>query len=125
MRHPNVVLFMGSAFDPPKLYMVMELCENGSIMNLYQNVKKSTDPDVHMGKCLDMASDICQGGSYLHLHDPPIIHRDLKSENVLVDANFVSKITDFGQSRFSDNMRTMTACGSPLWTAPEVIRGEK
>ena len=78
------------------------------------------------GKALDLANDICQGGSYLHRHDPPIIHRDLKSENVLVDSNFVAKITDFGQSRFqNDGGRTMTACGSPLWTAPEVIRGEK
>ena len=99
MRHPNIVLFMGSAFDVGKLYMVMELCENGSIMNLYTNIKKPFRPEVHMGKCLDLANDMAQGGAYLHMHDPPIIHRDLKSENVLVDGNFVAKITDFGQSR--------------------------
>ena len=124
MRHPNIVLFMGSAFDAPKLYMVMELCEYGSVMNLYTNLER---PDETMleGKVLDLASDICQGGTYLHRDDPPIIHRDLKSENVLVDSNFVAKITDFGQSRFQNEGRTMTACGSPLWTAPEVIRGEK
>ena len=40
MRHPNIVLFMGSAFDAPKLYMVMELCEYGSVMNLYTNIEK-------------------------------------------------------------------------------------
>jgi serine/threonine protein kinase len=125
MRHPNIVLFMGSAFDVGKLYMVMELCEYGSIMNLYTNLERPSKRDVHMGKCLDLANDMAQGGAYLHMHDPPIIHRDLKSENVLVDGNFVAKITDFGQSRFNDEARVMTACGSPLWTAPEVIRGEK
>ena len=124
MRHPNIVLFMGSAFDAPKLYMVMELCQYGSVMNLYTNIARP-DNTVLEGKALDIANDICQGGSYLHTHNPPIIHRDLKSENVLVDGNFVAKITDFGQSRFHNKEKTMTACGSPLWTAPEVIRGER
>jgi serine/threonine protein kinase len=127
IRHPNIVLFMGSSFDSPKLYMIMELCELGSVMNLYMNIPKISEFDVHMGKVLDLASGIAMGGNYLHCHNPQIIHRDLKSENVLVDSNFVPKITDFGQSKFSeasDAARAMTACGSPLWTAPEVIRGE-
>ena len=125
MRHPNIVLFMGSASDPPKLFMVLELCELGSVMNVYNNTPKPTPPSIHDRKTLGLAYGIVSGGAYLHMHTPVIIHRDLKSENILIDKNWVPKITDFGQSRFKDNTRTMTSGGSPLWTAPEVIRGEK
>jgi len=59
-----------------------------------------------------------------YLHSIKIIHRDLKSHNLLVDKNWVVKVADFGLSRSVDdfNNKIMTACGTPCWTAPEVIR---
>ena len=62
-----------------------------------------------------------QGMSYLHSFRPPIVHRDLKSHNLLVDHNWNVKVGDFGLSRLQ-SMDLMTAAGTPQWTAPEVIR---
>ena len=56
--------------------------------------------------------------------DPPMIHRDLKSENLLINEDFVGKVADFGLARFEDTATTMTMCGTPSWVAPEVFRGE-
>ena len=57
-----------------------------------------------------------------YLHTIRIIHRDLKSANILVTQNFVVKISDFGESRLIDN--EMTIVGSQFWIAPEIIMGE-
>lgn len=59
--------------------------------------------------------------SYLHSFRPPIVHRDLKSHNLLVDHNWNIKVGDFGLSR-PQSLDLMTAAGTPQWTAPEVIR---
>jgi serine/threonine-protein kinase CTR1 len=50
-------------------------------------------------RLLSFASDTSRGLAYLHSHDPPIIHRDLKSENLLVTNTWRIKLTDFGLSR--------------------------
>jgi serine/threonine protein kinase len=54
-----------------------------------------------------------------------IVHRDLKPSNMLVDENMNVKVADFGFARIKEENATMTRCGTPCWTAPEVIRGEK
>ncbi|KAJ1487344.1 kinase-like domain-containing protein, partial [Baffinella frigidus] len=64
-----------------------------------------------------------KGIAYLHSLKPPVLHRDIKGANVLVDGNWGVKIADFGLSRFRVEY-TMTFCGSPKWTAPEVLNGE-
>ena len=67
--------------------------------------------------------DVCSGCAYLHAHSPPLIHRDLKSLNILVDENWRGKVADFGMTRFQED-GTMTQCGSPLWMAPEMIKND-
>ena len=63
--------------------------------------------------------------AYLHGQSPLILHRDLKSPNVMFDDNWVGKVGDFGLSRIVEEGKTMTKCGSPLWVAPEVLLGKK
>merc|ERR1711991_1037426 len=65
-----------------------------------------------------------KGMAYLHGYKPPIIHRDLKSLNLLVDTNWIVKITDFGLTTAKEASGTMTQCGTPQWMAPEVLRNE-
>lgn len=61
-----------------------------------------------------------------YLHGAQIIHRDLKSHNLLVDRHWTIKVGDFGLSRAMDQTAsTMTACGTPCWTAPEVLNNER
>ncbi len=63
--------------------------------------------------------------AYLHGQAPPVIHRDLKPGNVLVDDGFNAKIADLGCSREADLEKTMEMVGTPLFQAPELLRRER
>jgi serine/threonine protein kinase len=65
--------------------------------------------------------------NYLHTCRPPIIHRDLKSPNLLVDKDLTIKVCDFGLSRVrrSTYLTSKTQAGTPEWTAPEVLRSQE
>ncbi|KAI3968754.1 hypothetical protein MKX01_028904 [Papaver californicum] len=67
-----------------------------------------------------------RGINYLHNCDPPVVHRDLKSSNLLVDKNWTVKVGDFGLSRLkhATYLTTKTGKGTPQWMAPEVIRND-
>ena len=104
--------------------MIIELMTRGSVFFLYHNKRKPA-ADRHYSLICRIAEDSCRGMAYLHTRSPPLVHRDLKSPNILIDENWTSKISDFGMTRFRDESRTMTRCGSPLWAAPEVLRGQR
>ena len=64
--------------------------------------------------------------NYLHTSNPPIVHRDLKSPNLLVDKHWVVKVCDFGLSRMKHHtfLSSKSCAGTPEWMAPEVLRNE-
>lgn len=73
-----------------------------------------------------IARDTALGMNYLHSFQPPILHRDLKSPNLLVDMSYAIKISDFGLARVRAHFQTMTGnCGTTQWMAPEVLAAEK
>eukprot|EP01087_Luapelamoeba_hula_P022681 TRINITY_DN8193_c0_g1_i2.p1 TRINITY_DN8193_c0_g1~~TRINITY_DN8193_c0_g1_i2.p1 ORF type:complete len:180 (-),score=31.16 TRINITY_DN8193_c0_g1_i2:61-600(-) len=74
---------------------------------------------------MKIAKGAALGVYYLHSLDPIILHRDLKSSNILIDENWNAKVADFGFARIKQDNATMTRCGSPCWIAPEVITGQK
>ncbi|KAH7547784.1 hypothetical protein JRO89_XS14G0015800 [Xanthoceras sorbifolium] len=124
LRHPNIVLLMGAVTQPPYLSIVTEYVSRGSLYKLLHV------PDSRMvldeRRRLKMAYDVVNGMNYLHQFKPPIVHRDLKSPNLLVDSNYTVKICDFGLSRSKANtyLSSKTAEGTPEWMAPEVLREE-
>jgi serine/threonine protein kinase len=113
LRHPCLTLFMGLSLEPPSLCIVTELVHRGSLFDILQ--EESTG--FTWRRAVQIMTDIASGLAYLHSFSPPIIHRDLKSLNVLVTSNWRGKVADFGMSRFQsvnkegDEDRTMTQCG--------------
>lgn len=73
-----------------------------------------------------MALDVAKGINYLHCLNPPIVHWDLKTPNMLVDKNWSVKVGDFGLSRFKATtfISSKSVAGTPEWMAPEFLRGE-
>ncbi|XP_024515164.1 probable serine/threonine-protein kinase SIS8 [Selaginella moellendorffii] len=122
MRHPNVVLFMGAVTRPPNLSIVTEFLPRGSLFKLIHRPSNQVDER----RRLRMALDVAKGMNYLHSSTPMIVHRDLKSPNLLVDKNWVVKVCDFGLSRMKHHtfLSSKSQAGTPEWMAPEVLRNE-
>jgi sterile alpha motif and leucine zipper-containing kinase AZK len=80
--------------------------------------------ELTLGQKLKMACDVAVGMHYLHTSSPPIIHGDLKSPNLLLDANYTVKVCDFGLSRIktATKLSVGSKMGTPEWTAPEVLQ---
>ncbi|KAI3746330.1 hypothetical protein L6452_08758 [Arctium lappa] len=124
LRHPNIVLFMGAVTQPPNLSIVTEYLSRGSLYRLLH--KSGAKEALDERRRLSMAYDVAKGMNYLHRRNPPIVHRDLKSPNLLVDRKYTVKVCDFGLSRLKANtfLSSKTAAGTPEWMAPEVLRDE-
>ncbi|KAF3441720.1 hypothetical protein FNV43_RR15635 [Rhamnella rubrinervis] len=124
VRHPNIVLFMGAVTQPPNLSIVTEYLARGSLYRLLH--KPSAREILDERRRLNMAYDVAKGMNYLHKRNPPIVHRDLKSPNLLVDKKYTVKVCDFGLSRLKANtfLSSKSAAGTPEWMAPEVLRDE-
>merc|ERR1712130_888061 len=67
---------------------------------------------------------LLEGLAYLHSQKPPVMHRDIKGANVLVNLDCVVKLSDFGCSKRTDDTMSRTMKGSIPWMAPEVIMQE-
>ncbi|KAG5147961.1 hypothetical protein JHK82_014842 [Glycine max] len=130
VRHPNVVLFMGSVTKRPHLSIVTEHLPRGSLYRLIH--RPASGEILDKRRRLRMALDVAKGINYLHCLKPPIVHWDLKSPNLLVDKNWTVKVCDFGLSRFKANtfIPSKSVAGTvkflppPEWMAPEFLRGE-
>ncbi|GBG66126.1 hypothetical protein CBR_g55470 [Chara braunii] len=122
LRHPNVVLFMGAVITPPRMFLVMEFCARGSLYRILHRSRKELD----CRRRLRMAIDVAKGMNYLHKRSPPVVHRDLKSPNILVDKHWSVKVCDFGLSKLKPGtfLSSSSCAGTPEWMAPEVLRNE-
>jgi len=128
LDHPNCVKFFGVCFEPTDFYYLLcEFMPGGSLFDRHHRLrsqsKRPTPPQTPQ-----MLIEWRQvAGAMDHLHDKQILHRDLKSANVLVAEDGRLVVADFGLVRYcqSDAQANMTAeTGSYRWMAPEVIRHE-
>lgn len=123
LRHPNIVQFIGASWNSySNICFITEFLERG---DLFAVLKDPSNKLSWEEPILRMTVDTCRGMAYLHSMNPPIIHRDLKSMNILVSATFGAKVSDFGLSREKSIDETMSITGTPLWLPPEMIRGNR
>mmetsp|Transcript_65145 Transcript_65145/g.121434 ORF Transcript_65145/g.121434 Transcript_65145/m.121434 type:complete len:298 (-) Transcript_65145:108-1001(-) len=133
VRHENLVHFYGVCFSAP-LRLVTELCDGG---NLFQLLHMKTDVALCWGQSFKMCRDVANAMDYLHSFTPKIIHRDLKSLNLLLSTEVrtfkdipLIKISDFGMARMKEETDPGSAwynmtqgAGTCHWMAPEVMQG--
>ncbi|KAG2503065.1 hypothetical protein BBO99_00006460 [Phytophthora kernoviae] len=126
MDHPHIVHFVGVAWDSlSDLCVALEFMDGGNLRSLLDKYKSSNRAVGLDRQKITIALHVCHALTYLHSLDPPVLHRDLKSRNVLLNKSMEAKLTDFGILR-EHNDRTLTAgVGTSLWMAPEVMLGEK
>eukprot|EP00457_Paulinella_chromatophora_P004007 gb/GEZN01004017.1/.p1 GENE.gb/GEZN01004017.1/~~gb/GEZN01004017.1/.p1 ORF type:complete len:324 (-),score=73.00 gb/GEZN01004017.1/:207-1178(-) len=120
--HPHCVKFIEVYETKKRLYMVMELLTGGELFDRIVEKQAFSEKEA-----VGVISSVAGALQYLHRHG--IVHRDLKPENLLCSSksdDFVIKITDFGLAKFRINANaTMhTACGTPGYVAPEVLKNE-
>ena len=120
-RHENIVMFKGAVLAPDMCCIVSELC----VENLMNRLTENPYP-IPWPVRVRWARDIAKAMNYLHSRVPPIVHRDLKSLNILIDQSGNVKLCDFGMARTKEHtyIATKHIAGSPSWMAPEVLRGD-
>ncbi|KAI3432676.1 hypothetical protein D9Q98_004219 [Chlorella vulgaris] len=127
LHHPNVVQFFGVCRTPPCL--LTEYCSRGSLCNVLIKARNGSRLANQMNwqRCLKMALDAALGMLFLHSRQPPLLHCDLKSPNLLVSENWQIKVTDFNLSRILEDstLTSSLAAMNPRWLAPEVMRGQR
>ncbi|KAI9840401.1 MAG: Cell cycle serine/threonine-protein kinase cdc5/MSD2 [Thelocarpon superellum] len=125
MHHPHIVDFHRAFTFADSTFVVLGLCENGSMMDMVRKRKYLTEPEVRR-----YLIQTC--GAIKYMHHKNVIHRDLKMGNIFLDRDMNVKIGDFGlaallvsDKEYSANRRR-TLCGTPNYIAPEVLeKGQK
>ncbi|TMW63846.1 hypothetical protein Poli38472_002787 [Pythium oligandrum] len=126
LSHPRIVGLVGATWDDDalnNLQIVTEFMDSGDLLTVLRR-SSPTDLTWNNGKAA-YCVQICEAVFYLHSLQPALIHRDIKSRNILVDSRKGAKLSDFGESRERTVHSTMTAgVGTARWVAPEIIIGE-
>lgn len=118
LKHPNVVRLHEVLASKSKIYMVLEYATGGELFDRIASKGKLSEAEGRK-----FFQQLIDGVSYCH--NKGVFHRDLKLENVLIDAKGNIKITDFGLSALPQHIREdgllHTTCGSPNYVAPEIL----
>lgn len=116
LRHRHIVACLGHEIASGRLYIYLEYIPGGSLRHMV-NQFGPLESDLLVKAVRGMV----KGLSYLHKRNPPVVHRDLKGANVLIDLNFCVKLADFGCSKCDDMSNSFSKVGSIHWVAPEVL----
>eukprot|EP01062_Namystynia_karyoxenos_P059480 TRINITY_DN50922_c0_g1_i1.p1 TRINITY_DN50922_c0_g1~~TRINITY_DN50922_c0_g1_i1.p1 ORF type:complete len:486 (+),score=182.29 TRINITY_DN50922_c0_g1_i1:81-1460(+) len=115
-RHPNIVSMMSCHRVGSVLWIAMELMDGGKLTDLIEGSHRLSNDEVAF-----LMQEVLTGVHYLHRVG--WMHRDIKSDNVLLSTHGEVKLADFGFAALADTKRR-TLVGTPYWMAPEVIKGD-
>uniref|UniRef100_A0AAV1TZ63 Protein kinase domain-containing protein n=1 Tax=Peronospora matthiolae TaxID=2874970 RepID=A0AAV1TZ63_9STRA len=125
LEHPKIVLFVGVAWTRlVDMLAVIEYMDGGDLRTLLEKNASKCLP-WEEGSKLRYARDTIDAIVYLHSLNPVIIHRDLKSRNILLDSNKGAKLGDFGESATKRSKDMTAGVGTTRWLAPEIVRGDR
>ena len=131
LYHPNIIRYFGCHQAKNNICIMMEHAQLGS---LKQVLLKAEDRGETLSRLpykqiMSFSRQILKGLNYLHTRQKPIIHRDLRAVNVLIDSNRTAKIADFGISKQLNTMASTsgfdTDVGNIYWKSPELIKSER
>ncbi|PON99987.1 Mitogen-activated protein kinase kinase kinase [Trema orientale] len=128
LNHPNVVQLLGCCNEGDQRILVYEYMTRGSLDTLLFRARPSTEnrKELNWRRRIQIAVGAAKGLAYLHTHGKPIIHRDIKASNVLLDSDFSAKISDFGLARYGpedeNNHVSTRVIGTKGYLAPEYFR---
>ncbi|KAK9922999.1 hypothetical protein M0R45_031435 [Rubus argutus] len=119
IRHQNIIRLLGYCIHGEARFLVYEMMQNGSLETQLYGPSHGSTLTWHLR--LKIAVDVARGLEYLHEHcNPPAVHRDLKSSNILLDSNFNAKLSDFGLTVTSGkNKENKKLSGNLCYVAPE------
>ncbi|EAX08906.1 NIMA (never in mitosis gene a)-related kinase 3, isoform CRA_b [Homo sapiens] len=117
MKHPNIVAFKESFEAEGHLYIVMEYCDGGDLMQKIKQQKGKLFPE---DMILNWFTQMCLGVN--HIHKKRVLHRDIKSKNIFLTQNGKVKLGDFGSARLLSNPMAFacTYVGTPYYVPPEI-----
>nr|XP_028577928.1 serine/threonine-protein kinase Nek3-like isoform X2 [Podarcis muralis] len=117
MKHPNIVAYLESFEDDGHLYIVMEYCDDGDLMQKIKLQKGKLFPE---DTILNWFAQICLGLKYIH--DKRVLHRDIKSKNIFLTQNGKVKLGDFGSALLlsSPEAYACSYVGTPYYVPPEI-----
>uniref|UniRef100_A0A7E4V067 Aurora kinase n=1 Tax=Panagrellus redivivus TaxID=6233 RepID=A0A7E4V067_PANRE len=114
LLHKNILTLYGFFDDHDHVYIVLELCQLGSLFKVIKKyVKLTLHRATYVIDCMADALNYC--------HARHVIHRDIKPENVLLTEKFVPKLADFGWAVHAVSSSRQTLCGTPDYLSPEML----
>ncbi|CAE7526429.1 mkkA [Symbiodinium sp. CCMP2456] len=117
LKHPRIVAYLGHDYMGDSLFIYLEFMAGGSLAQALRQFGCFEE-----SLLLAYTREMLEGLEYLHTRETPVVHRDIKGANVLVDLDCHAKLSDFGCSKRDNDTMSHTMRGSIPWMAPEVIK---
>tara|TARA_B100001093_G_C26517411_1_gene880234 strand:- start:101 stop:799 length:699 start_codon:yes stop_codon:yes gene_type:complete len=126
LRHPNLVQFLGISFNSTEILILFEKIIGSNLEDFINNKNSMLSSNIQK----HITSQLITTFKFLHNCNPPIIYRDLKPANILIDKTICVKLTDFGLSKYFQNETNEAyllsgETGTIRYMAPEVFNNQK